>query len=98
MSSHPFPTRRSSDLFRAGLLFAFYLVFSGTERFLVEFIRRNATDEIGLTVPQITALVMIVAGIVWIVLVGRRDGTIRRPESERAPGRAAYLRRRTAAA
>jgi len=89
---------RNRDTFRAGLLFAFYLVFSGTERFLVEFIRRNATDEIGLTVPQITALVMIVAGIAWIVLVGRRDGTIRRPESERAPGRAAYLRRRTAAA
>ena len=32
------------DRFRPGLLFALYLVLSGLERFLVEFVRRN--DEV----------------------------------------------------
>ena len=32
---------RLRDRFRPGLLFALYLVFAGSERFLVEFIRRN---------------------------------------------------------
>ena len=37
---------RLRDRFRPGILFALYLVLSGLERFLVEFVRRN--DE---TVP-----------------------------------------------
>ena len=32
---------RWRDRFRPGILFAFYLVFAGIERFLIEFIRRN---------------------------------------------------------
>ncbi len=78
---------RNRDAFRPGILFAFYLILSGIERFLVEFIRRNATDDIGLTVPQFTALAMIAAGVVWVVLVRRRDGGIARPAADRAPGR-----------
>ena len=37
--------------------------------------------------PQFTALGMIAAGVVWIVLVRRRDGGIARPAADRAPGR-----------
>ncbi len=32
---------RLRDRFRAGVLFAIYLVYAGVERFLVEFVRRN---------------------------------------------------------
>ena len=35
------------DRVRAGILFAIYLVYAGTERFLVEFLRRNTADALG---------------------------------------------------
>ena len=37
------------DRVRPGVVFALYLVFSGLERFLVEFIRRNKEVLVGLT-------------------------------------------------
>jgi phosphatidylglycerol---prolipoprotein diacylglyceryl transferase len=80
---------RNRDVFRPGVLFAWYLVLAGLERFLVEFIRRNAEDSIGLTAAQLTSLVMISAGTIWLVRVSRRDGGMRRPDGEHAPGRAA---------
>jgi phosphatidylglycerol:prolipoprotein diacylglycerol transferase len=60
------------DRVAPGLLFALYLVLSGLERFLVEFVRRNDEVVLGLTVPQIESLVLMVVGLVWIVLVSRR--------------------------
>ena len=42
---------RMRDEFRPGALFAFYLVLSGTERLLVEFVRRNHRIWLGLTAP-----------------------------------------------
>jgi phosphatidylglycerol:prolipoprotein diacylglycerol transferase len=60
------------DRVAPGLLFALYLVLSGLERFLVEFVRRNDEAVLGLTVPQIESLVLMVVGLVWIVLVSRR--------------------------
>src|ERR671914_1158534 len=44
---------RLRDRFRAGTLFALYLVLSGIERLLVEFIRRNDEVVAGLTLPQL---------------------------------------------
>lgn len=79
---------RNRDSFRVGLLFAWYLVFSGLERFLIEFIRRNQPDLLGLTAAQLTALAMVLAGGIWLVRVGRREG-LRRPAAERAPNRPA---------
>jgi phosphatidylglycerol---prolipoprotein diacylglyceryl transferase len=67
------------DRVRAGVLFAIYLVYAGTERFLVEFIRRNTEDSIGLTNAQFESLGMMVAGIVWIAIVIYRHGGIGRP-------------------
>jgi phosphatidylglycerol---prolipoprotein diacylglyceryl transferase len=60
------------DRFAPGLLFATYLVLSGLERFLVEFIRRNREVWVGLTAPQIESLVLVVIGLGWIALATRR--------------------------
>ena len=56
------------DRFRTGVLFALYLVMSGFERFLVEFVRRNDEVIAGLTVPQLESLAMVAVGGVWLVL------------------------------
>ena len=55
------------DRVRAGVLFALYLVMSGVERLLIEFIRRNKHVVIGLTLPQLISIVMIAAGAAWLV-------------------------------
>jgi phosphatidylglycerol:prolipoprotein diacylglycerol transferase len=60
------------DRLAPGLLFALYLVLSGLERFLVEFVRRNDQVWAGLTAPQIESLVLMLVGLVWIGLVSRR--------------------------
>jgi phosphatidylglycerol:prolipoprotein diacylglycerol transferase len=77
------------DRVRAGVLFALYLIYAGIERFLVEFIRRNATDALGLTSAQLESLAMLVAGTVWIAVVKRRHGSLTRPESAEAAAVAA---------
>jgi phosphatidylglycerol:prolipoprotein diacylglycerol transferase len=62
------------DRFRPGILFAFYLVFAGTERFLVEFIRRNSDVVAGLTAPQLESLALLAVGFVWLGVARRRTG------------------------
>src|SRR5919198_1009774 len=54
------------DAFRPGVLFAVYLVLAGTERFLVEFLRRNHEGALGLTAPQWESLAMVIAGGLWL--------------------------------
>jgi phosphatidylglycerol:prolipoprotein diacylglycerol transferase len=66
---------RLRDRYRPGILFAIYLVLSGTERFLVEFIRRNDSVVIGLTLPQLLSLAIAIAGAVWIQRA-RREGRL----------------------
>jgi phosphatidylglycerol:prolipoprotein diacylglycerol transferase len=70
---------RWRDRFRPGILFAFYLVFAGLERFLVEFVRRNEVVAAGLTTAQIESLVLLVAGVAWLVLARRRGALEREP-------------------
>jgi phosphatidylglycerol---prolipoprotein diacylglyceryl transferase len=60
------------DRFAPGTLFALYLVLSGTERLLVEFIRRNHHIALGLTLPQYISIGMIVAGGAWLWARGIR--------------------------
>jgi phosphatidylglycerol---prolipoprotein diacylglyceryl transferase len=72
------------DRVRAGVLFAIYLLYAGTERFLVEFIRRNHDVALGLTAAQLESLGMMAAGAVWIVIVARRHGGIGRPTANGA--------------
>lgn len=64
------------DRVRAGMLFALYLVYAGAERFLVEFVRRNPDQALGLTTAQLESLALIAAGGVWIAIVVRRYGGI----------------------
>jgi phosphatidylglycerol---prolipoprotein diacylglyceryl transferase len=62
------------DRVRPGVVFALYLVGSGFERFLVEFIRRNKEVVLGLTAPQIESLVVLVIGLVWLGALLNRGG------------------------
>jgi phosphatidylglycerol:prolipoprotein diacylglycerol transferase len=70
---------RLRERFRAGVLFALYLVYAGAERFLVEFVRRNSEAAAGLTGAQLESLAMMVAGIVWLYVVRQRYGGLSRP-------------------
>ncbi len=65
------------DRFRPGVLFALYLILSGAERLLVEFIRRNHRVLAGLTPPQLESIAAIVIGAIWVALVVRRRGSLR---------------------
>jgi phosphatidylglycerol---prolipoprotein diacylglyceryl transferase len=65
---------RLRDRVRPGVVFALYLVGSGTERFLVEFIRRNKEVLVGLTGPQVESLVLLAIGLVWLAMMLRRGG------------------------
>jgi phosphatidylglycerol:prolipoprotein diacylglycerol transferase len=58
---------RRRDSLRPGGLFALYLVLAGTERFLVEFIRRNDKVAAGLTLAQLIALAMMAGGTLWLM-------------------------------
>jgi len=62
---------RLRDRFRPGILFALWLVLSGVERVLIEFIRRNDRVALGLTVPQLLSIVLLVAGSVWLLRAER---------------------------
>jgi phosphatidylglycerol:prolipoprotein diacylglycerol transferase len=64
------------DRVRAGALFAIYLLYAGVERFLVEFLRRNAVVALGLTAAQWESLGMMIVGAVWIVAIRRRHGSL----------------------
>jgi phosphatidylglycerol:prolipoprotein diacylglycerol transferase len=65
---------RLRDRVRPGVIFALYLVGSGLERLLVEFIRRNEAVALGLTAPQLESIVLILIGSAWLWLMARRDG------------------------
>ena len=63
------------DRVRPGVVFALYLVGSGLERFLVEFIRRNKEVVAGLTAPQVESLVLLAIGLLWLGVMVRKGGT-----------------------
>jgi phosphatidylglycerol:prolipoprotein diacylglycerol transferase len=73
------------DRFRAGVLFAVYLIYAGTERFLVEFIRRNHHVLGGLTAPQLESLAMMAAGAIWLLVAARRGGLRKQPKPQPRP-------------
>ena len=62
---------RLRDRFRPGVLFALWLVLSGVERILIEFIRRNERVALGLTLAQLLSIVMLAAGAVWLARAER---------------------------
>jgi phosphatidylglycerol---prolipoprotein diacylglyceryl transferase len=62
------------DRVRPGVVFALYLLLSGFERFLVEFIRRNTEVFAGLTTPQLESVGLMAIGLLWLALMARRGG------------------------
>jgi len=70
------------DRFRFGILFAIYLMYAGTSRFLVEFVRANDRIALGLTEAQFLSLAMILGGLAWILTVKKREGTLARPAEQ----------------
>lgn len=65
------------DRLRPGAILGLYLVLSGLERLLVEFIRRNKEVLLGLTGPQLESVVLMVIGIVWLTMMARDGGLAR---------------------
>jgi phosphatidylglycerol:prolipoprotein diacylglycerol transferase len=65
---------RLRDVVRPGALFGLYLVGAGTERLLVEFVRRNAVVAAGLTAPQLESLAMMAGGAAFLGFLARRGG------------------------
>jgi phosphatidylglycerol---prolipoprotein diacylglyceryl transferase len=59
-----------------GGLFALYLLLAGTERFLVEFLRRNERVAAGLTVAQFIALGMMIVGGAWLLRLRQRSAAM----------------------
>lgn len=74
---------RLRDRFRTGTLFGIYLIGAGVERFLIEYIRHNARDVLGLTVAQVTSIAMVAAGTIWLICL--RYWYARRPPQPPAP-------------
>jgi phosphatidylglycerol:prolipoprotein diacylglycerol transferase len=67
---------RLRDRVRPGVVFALYMVLSGLERFLVEFIRRNHEVLVGLTGPQLESVGLCLLGLVWLAVMVTRTGGI----------------------
>jgi phosphatidylglycerol:prolipoprotein diacylglycerol transferase len=70
---------RRRDSMPPGGLFALYLVLAGTERFLVEFVRRNDEVAAGLTLPQLVALAMMIGGGAWLLRLRQRGTGVPAP-------------------
>lgn len=62
------------DRVRPGVILGLYLVLSGLERLLVEFIRRNKEVFAGLTAPQLESVVLMIVGVVVLAVISRRGG------------------------
>ena len=60
------------DRVRPGVVLGLYLVLSGLERLLVEFIRRNKEVLLGLTAPQVESVGLMIVGVVVLVMIGYR--------------------------
>ena len=76
------------DRVRPGVVFALYLVLSGLERFLVEFIRRNKEVLVGLTGAQVESLGLFVIGLGWLAYMLRKGGLDGLRAGVRSPPRA----------
>jgi len=74
---------RMRHVVRPGVMFGAYLVLAGTERFLVEFVRRNADVFAGLTTAQLLSLAMMAGGAGFLVVLARGGGLRVAPATRR---------------
>ncbi len=65
---------RLRDRFRVGVLFSIYLVAAGSERFVVEFVRRNDDLLLGLTQAQLLSVAMFLTGAALLARTARGPG------------------------
>src|SRR3977135_1370117 len=65
---------RLRDRVRPGWVFALYLLLSGLERLLVEFIRRNHEVLVGLTAPQLESVALCLLGLACLASLVRGRG------------------------
>jgi phosphatidylglycerol---prolipoprotein diacylglyceryl transferase len=65
------------DRVRPGVVLGLYLVLSGLERLLVEFVRRNEEVLAGLTTPQLESIALMAVGIVLLSAMARGAGLAR---------------------
>ncbi len=67
---------RLRDRFRPGILFALFMIWLGTERLLVEFLRTNTEVLLSLTAAQLTSIALIIVGLVWVAVVRNKYGSL----------------------
>ena len=65
---------RLRDRVRPGVVLSLYLILSGLERLLVEFVRRNKEVFAGLTTPQLESILLMGVGTVLLLVIERRGG------------------------
>lgn len=68
---------RLRDRMRPGAILGLYLFFSGLERLLIEFIRRNKEVFSGLTAAQLESIVAMAIGALLLSFFARRGGLVR---------------------
>jgi phosphatidylglycerol:prolipoprotein diacylglycerol transferase len=71
---------------RPGTLFALWMVLAGVERFLVEFVRRNPAELLGLTQPQLISVALIAGGLgfgLWLRRGATAEETAATPAAAR---------------
>ncbi len=66
--------RRQKKLLLEGEVLAFYLIWYGIGRFVIEGMRTDSLIFIGLRVSQIVSIVLIILGIVFVILRRRQKG------------------------
>lgn len=62
------------DRVRPGALFALWALAAGTERLLIEMIRRNDEWMAGLTQPQVWSVLLLGGGAAWLIRAARSGG------------------------
>jgi prolipoprotein diacylglyceryltransferase len=60
------------------VLFGIYLIGSSIERFLIEFLRRNSDFALGMTLAQITSVILGLIGVAFVVHLKDRPVPARR--------------------
>lgn len=89
---------RLRDRVRPGVLLGLYLLLSGVERLLVEFIRRNKEVFAGLTAPQLESIVAMIVGGVLLTAMARRGGLAKPGAPDAPPRRGTPVRARASTA
>ena len=59
--------------FKAGWLFSVYLVMTGVERFMIEFVRTNRVWALGLSQSQWISILLVTLGVIGIAMLTRRQ-------------------------